>query len=54
MKMDYVKAVDVIANTLERLGVPLTEAQRIGVSGSVAVLLEQAYQQGLREGFAAR
>ena len=40
------KAMDTIAGTLEKLGEPLTEGQRMGIAGALAVLVEHAYKQG--------
>ncbi len=47
--MDYSKAIDSIARTLQVLGEPLSEAQRLGMAGSVAVWMEKAYQQALQD-----
>lgn len=40
------KAMDTIAGALEKLGEPLTEGQKMGISGAVAVLVEHAYKKG--------
>lgn len=47
--MDYMKAIDTIAETLEKLGEPLTETQRLSMAGSVAVWLEKAYNEGIKD-----
>ena len=47
--MNYMDAIDNISEVLEKLGEPLTETQRLGMAGSVAVWLEKAYNEGIKD-----
>lgn len=42
MSVDYNKVIESIASTLEKLGSPLSEDQRIVMAGAVAVWIEKA------------
>lgn len=47
--MDHSKSIQIIAGALAKVGEPLTEGQLMVMAGSVAVLLEKAYQQGQKD-----
>lgn len=40
--MDYSKAIDSVADTLNRAGNPMTEAQKMLMAGAMAVWLDKA------------
>lgn len=45
--MDYLKASESIADTMEKIGEPLTDTQKTILSGALAVWLDKYYQQGV-------
>lgn len=48
--MENAWAIDAIVNTIEKCGKPLTEVQRIALAGSLGVVLDRVYHQGITVG----
>lgn len=44
--MDYIRAIDSIGETMEKVAEPLTDNQKTALVGCLAVWLQKAYDEG--------
>jgi esterase/lipase len=46
---DWIEALESIASTLEITGEPLSDTQKLCMGGTLAIWLEKAYREGMKD-----